>query len=40
MVDSVVWEGDFDIVKRYGNLYDAKAKEKRIQIRIAKEKLT
>lgn len=36
-LDSVVWEGDFDIVKRYGNLYDAKAKEKRIQIRTAKE---
>jgi hypothetical protein len=30
---SVTWENDFDIVKRYGNLYDAKAKEKRIQIR-------
>ncbi len=32
---SVPWEGDLDIVKRYGNLYDAKAKEKRIQIRAA-----
>lgn len=32
---SVPWEGDFDIVKRYGNLYDAKAKEKRIQTRAA-----
>ena len=31
--ESVVWENDFDIVKRYGHLYDRKAKEKRIQIR-------
>jgi hypothetical protein len=31
--ESVVWENDFDIVKRYGHLYDKKAKEKRIQIR-------
>jgi hypothetical protein len=32
---SVPWENDFDIVKRYGNLFDKKAKEKRIQIRSA-----
>ena len=31
----VPWENDFDIVKRYGNLFDRKAKEKRIQIRSA-----
>jgi hypothetical protein len=31
--ESVVWENDFDIVKRYGHLYDKKAKETRIQIR-------
>lgn len=30
---SVPWDYDFDIVKRYGHLYDAKAKEKRISIK-------
>ena len=34
-LESVPWENDFDIVKRYGNLFDKKAKEKRIQIRSA-----
>ena len=30
---TVPWDHDFDIVKRYGNLYDQKAKEKRLTIR-------
>lgn len=34
---SVAWELEFDIVSRYGNLYDKKAKEKRIQIRSTSE---
>jgi hypothetical protein len=34
-VAKVVWDSDFDIVKRYGNLYDQKAKEKRVSIRNA-----
>lgn len=29
----VPWDLDFDIVKRYGNLYDKKAKEKRVSIK-------
>ena len=33
---SIEWENDFGIVKRYGNLYDKKAKEKRVSIRKAK----
>jgi len=33
--EEVPWEYDFDIVKRYGNLYDQKAKEKLITIRKA-----
>jgi len=34
---AVSWENDFDIVKRNGNLFDKKAKEKRIQIRSANQ---
>lgn len=32
-LEEVPWNYDFDIVKRYGNLYDKKAKEKRVSIR-------
>ena len=32
-VENVPWEHDFAVVKRYGNLYDQKAKETRILIR-------
>lgn len=31
--EQVPWDHDFDIVKRYGNLYDKKAKEKRVTIK-------
>lgn len=31
--EQVPWDNDFDIVKRYGNLYDKKAKEKRVRIK-------
>jgi hypothetical protein len=34
-LSKVVWDSDFDIVKRYGNLYDQKAKENRVSIRNA-----
>jgi|688.fasta_scaffold205029_2 hypothetical protein len=34
-LEDVPWDYDFDIVKRYGNLYDQKAKEKRITIHKA-----
>ena len=32
-LDHVAWDGDIAITKRFGNLYDKKAKEKRIQVR-------
>jgi len=32
-LDHVAWEGDIAITKRFGNLYDKKAKEKRVQVR-------
>ena len=32
-LDQVAWDGDIAIAKRFGNLYDTKAKEKRVQVR-------
>jgi len=32
-LDQVAWDGDVAITKRFGNFYDTKAKEKRVQIR-------
>lgn len=32
-LDQVAWDGDIAITKRFGNLYDKKAKEKRVQVR-------
>ena len=32
-LDQVAWDGDVAITRRFGNLYDTKAKEKRVQIR-------